>query len=123
MPTNSDLGGQHIAFYVDEMAPAIEYLRDQGVSVLGEPVAMTEGPSAGEAWCYLLAPWGLQLELVTYPRGMAYEVGRSRILWTRRPPAEPQPYVNRCDTEASCEQTFTPTLQQTTPGAAWCPRR
>ncbi len=85
MPRNSDLGGHHIAFYVDEMAPAIEYLRDQGITVLGEPVAMTEGPSAGQMWCYFLAPWGLQLELVTYPRGMAYEVGRSRILWTPPP--------------------------------------
>jgi hypothetical protein len=81
MPRNCDLGGHHIAFYVDEMAPAIEYLRDQGIVVLGEPVVMTEAPALA------IASWGLQLELVTYPRGMAYEVGR--ILWTPRPqPAE-----------------------------------
>ena len=41
-------------------------------AVLGEPTCMTEGPTAGESWVYFLAPWGMQLELVSYPKGKAY---------------------------------------------------
>ena len=41
-------------------------------AVLGEPTCMTEGPTAGESWVYFLAPWGMQLELVSYPQGKAY---------------------------------------------------
>ena len=72
-PRNSDIGGHHLAFYVDDMDAAVAYLQDKGVKVLGAPTAMTEGPSAGETWVYFLAPWGLQLELVSFPGGKAYE--------------------------------------------------
>ncbi|SHG85740.1 VOC family protein [Ferrimonas marina] len=71
-PNNADIGGHHLAFYVDDMAAAVAYLKQQGLTVLGEPTQMTEGPSAGESWVYFLAPWGMQLELVSYPAGKAY---------------------------------------------------
>ena len=48
------------------------YLRDQGVTVLGEPTA-SKGPSEGQRWVYFLAPWGMQFELVSYPGGKAYD--------------------------------------------------
>jgi catechol 2,3-dioxygenase-like lactoylglutathione lyase family enzyme len=84
MPRNSDLGGHHLAFYVDDMPTAIAYLRANDITVMGEPVVMTEGPSAGQSWVYFLSPWGLQLELVSTPHGIAFDqTGRS--LW--RPPA------------------------------------
>jgi glyoxylase I family protein len=85
VPANSDIGGHHVAFYVADMAAAVRYLRDRGVRVLGEPVVLTTGPSAGLTFVYFLAPWGLQLELVSYPRGLAYEAGSAVRLW--RPPA------------------------------------
>lgn len=71
-PGNADIGGHHLAFYVDDMAAAVAYLKGQGIEVLGEPTRMTEGPTAGESWVYFLAPWGMQLELVSYPQGKAY---------------------------------------------------
>ena len=95
MPRNSDLGGHHIAFYVEAMEPALAFLREQGVTVLGEPVVMTEGPSAGESWVYFLAPWGLQMELVSYPHGMAYESAGRRVLWTPPAPADAAGRDNR----------------------------
>jgi catechol 2,3-dioxygenase-like lactoylglutathione lyase family enzyme len=83
-PRNSDIGGHHLAFYVDDMAAAVAHLRGAGVKVLGEPTTMTEGPSAGETWVYFLAPWGMQLELVSYPGGKAYETDTADRLWDPR---------------------------------------
>lgn len=83
-PRNSDIGGHHVAFYVDDMGAAVAYLREQGVQVLGDPTTMTEGPSAGETWVYFLAPWGMQLELVSYPNGKAYEADYEGRLWDPR---------------------------------------
>lgn len=70
-PANSDHGGHHVALYVDDLDSAVEYLRVQGITVLGEPTAST-GPGAGNRWIYFLAPWGMQFELVSYPHGKAF---------------------------------------------------
>lgn len=70
-PQNSDVGGHHIALYVDDMDAAVAYLRRNGVRVLGEPTAST-GPHLGQRWVYFLSPWGLQFELVSYPQGRAF---------------------------------------------------
>jgi len=86
-PKNSDIGGHHLAFYVDDMEAAVAFLRERGIRVLGEPSTFTEGPGKGLTWVYFLAPWGLQLELVSFPEGMAYEQGRERLLWDPRFPA------------------------------------
>lgn len=71
-PDNADIGGHHIAFYVDDMDAAVRYLNAQGIEVKGEPTVMQDGPSAGESWVYFMAPWGMQLELVSYPQGKAF---------------------------------------------------
>lgn len=71
-PDNADIGGHHIAFYVDDMDAAVRYLHEQGITVKGEPTVMQQGPSAGESWVYFMAPWGMQLELVSYPQGKAF---------------------------------------------------
>ena len=42
---------------------------------------MNEGPSAGLRWVYFVSPWGMTMELVSYPKGMAYEGGTKDILW------------------------------------------
>jgi catechol 2,3-dioxygenase-like lactoylglutathione lyase family enzyme len=88
VPRNSDIGGHHLAFYVEDMAKAVEHLKAKGVKMLGEPTTMKEGPSAGETWMYFLAPWGMQLELVSYPKGKAYEKDASGRLWHPGNPAK-----------------------------------
>lgn len=84
-PRNSDIGGHHVAFYTTDMVGAVAYLDGKGIKVLGAPTTMTEGPSAGETWVYFLAPWGMQLELVSYPEGKAYEKDTEGRLWDPRP--------------------------------------
>lgn len=46
-PKNSDIGGHHIGFYVEDMDAAVAYLKEQGIKVLGEPTLMTVGAKAG----------------------------------------------------------------------------
>ena len=74
-PRNSDVGGHHVALYVDDLDAAIDYLRDAGVQVLAGPTA-SKGPAEGNRWIYFLAPWGMQFELVSYPGGKAFDRAR-----------------------------------------------
>ena len=83
-PDNSDIGGHHIAFYVEDISSAVEYLKARGIRVLGEPTYMHEGPTKGESWVYFLTPWGMQLELVSYPQGKAYSASSSIELFDPR---------------------------------------
>jgi catechol 2,3-dioxygenase-like lactoylglutathione lyase family enzyme len=71
-PRNSDVGGHHIALYVDDLDAAVADLRGRGLRVLGEPTTST-GAHAGQRWVYFLSPWGMQFELVSYPGGKAYD--------------------------------------------------
>ena len=80
-PKNSDIGGHHLAFYVDDIHAALEHLRSHGVRILGDPTVRTDGPSAGQTWVYFLAPWGMQIELVSFPDGKGYEKETLRRLW------------------------------------------
>jgi len=82
IPNNSDIGGHHLGFYVEDINKAVAYLKEKGLTILGEPKTMNEGPSAGESWLYFLSPWGLQLELVSYPNGKAYEKSGERKLFS-----------------------------------------
>ncbi|MGN8551243.1 UNVERIFIED_CONTAM: VOC family protein [Microbacterium sp. SLM126] len=79
-PRNSDIGGHHLALYVDDIDAAADYLRGEGVDVMGEPVA-SAGASAGQRWLYFRSPWGMQFELVSFPDGKAYESGAATLLW------------------------------------------
>lgn len=80
---NSDIGGHHLAFYVDDMDAAIAFLKKNNIKVLGEPTVYTEGPNLGLTWCYFLAPWGLQLEIVSAPKGTVYDNEAKRSGATR----------------------------------------
>ena len=70
-PRNSDIGGHHVALYVDDLDAAIEHLRAHDVRVLAGPTA-SGGAHEGQRWIYFLAPWGMQFELVSYPHGKAW---------------------------------------------------
>jgi catechol 2,3-dioxygenase-like lactoylglutathione lyase family enzyme len=86
-PRNSDIGGHHLAFYVDDLDAAVAYLRSQGVEVMGEPTA-SSSHSTGQRWVYFRSPWGMQFELVSFPRGKAYEADAPVKLWHPAHPAE-----------------------------------
>jgi glyoxylase I family protein len=87
-PKNSDIGGHHLAFYVDDFDSALAYLHQQeGVTVLGEPVS-SQNASLGQRWIYFLTPWGMQCEIVSFPAGKSYEHGSDVILWHPAKPSE-----------------------------------
>jgi catechol 2,3-dioxygenase-like lactoylglutathione lyase family enzyme len=86
-PRNSDIGGHHVALYVDDMAAAIEYLHSHGIETMGEPTASKQS-AEGQHWLYFLSPWGMQFELVSFPGGKAYEAGARVKLWHPARPAE-----------------------------------
>jgi catechol 2,3-dioxygenase-like lactoylglutathione lyase family enzyme len=86
-PKNSDIGGYHIAFYVDDIKAAKEYLDGKGVKTFFN-LPVNEGPAAGQSIFYFLAPWGLQMEAISYPKGMAYEKTSPIKLWSPTDPAK-----------------------------------
>lgn len=86
-PRNSDIGGHHLALYVDDMDAAAAYLRANNIEVMGEPVT-SAGASAGQRWLYFRSPWGMQFELVSFPEGKAYERSAQTLLWHPARPAE-----------------------------------
>jgi len=86
-PKNSDIGGHHVALYVDDMDAAIEHLRSHNVEIMGEPTASAQA-AKGQRWLYFRSPWGMQFELVSYPQGKAYEKDAAIKLWHPARPAE-----------------------------------
>lgn len=62
---NSQPGGFHLAFQVDDCSAAADTLRAAGVEVLDGPNYVDTGAMAGLTWCYLKAPWGQFLEIVS----------------------------------------------------------
>lgn len=85
---NSDIGGFHIALYVDDVAAAKAYLDGKGVATRMGPIPVDQGPAAGQTILYFQAPWGLQLEAISYPKGMAYEKDAKTVLWSPKDPAK-----------------------------------
>ncbi|MEV5010807.1 VOC family protein [Streptomyces sp. NPDC055692] len=91
-PRNSDIGGHHLAFYVEDLDAAVAHLRNHNVRILGEPTE-SSGPSAGQRWVYFLTPWEMQLELVSFPAGKAYAAADAPLrLWQPEltTPAQPR---------------------------------
>jgi len=74
------VGGHHLAFYVDDLDAAVEYLKAHGVETMGD-IVESQNASFGQRWLYFLTPWGMQCELVSYPEGKAYESDTEVLLW------------------------------------------
>ena len=88
-PDLLDIGGWHLAAYVDDIDAAIEQLRRrEGVYVLGEGKRPTGGPEVGEGSyaCHAMTSWGFHFELLTYPDGREYQSSFDDRLWN---PAAP----------------------------------
>jgi catechol 2,3-dioxygenase-like lactoylglutathione lyase family enzyme len=82
-PFGDDIGATHIAFYTSNMQASVAALRVKGVHFLNDPIVITTGPTAGETWVYFLTPWGSKIELVSYPKGKAYEKAHPAVsLWS-----------------------------------------
>ena len=81
-PRNSDWAGHHIAFYVKDIDAAVAHMQAHGVQKLLGPLAVTDGPAAGQTINYFRAPFGTYIELISYPKGMAYEQGPGKPLWS-----------------------------------------
>ena len=86
-PRNSDVGGHHVALYVDDLDAAIAHLHAHGIETMGEPTASRQS-AEGQRWVYFRSPWGMQFELVSYPGGKAYEADAPVRLWHPARPAE-----------------------------------
>jgi catechol 2,3-dioxygenase-like lactoylglutathione lyase family enzyme len=82
-PMNDDIGWYHFAVYTTNMEQSVAYLKSKGVHLIGNPIEHKTGPNAGLTGVYFETPWGLQIELVTYPKGMAYEKAHPKYkLWS-----------------------------------------
>ncbi len=85
---NSDIGAYHIAFYVDDVKAVKVFFDSKGVASRMGPIPVDQGPAAGQTILYFQAPWGQQLEAISYPKGMAYEKDSKVILWSPKDPAK-----------------------------------
>jgi catechol 2,3-dioxygenase-like lactoylglutathione lyase family enzyme len=81
---NSDFGGKHIAFYVRHIDKAVARLEALGAHKLLGPLAVTDGPAAGQTINYFRAPFGTYIELISYPQGEAYAAAAPIPLWDPR---------------------------------------
>jgi catechol 2,3-dioxygenase-like lactoylglutathione lyase family enzyme len=88
-PRPSDVGIQHLAVYVDDLDAAVEQLRRHGVDLMSGPNPLP-GPEAGEGnrFIYARTPWGLTVELISYPAPMSYTEHSEARRWR---PADPWP--------------------------------
>jgi len=70
----SDRGLQHVAVYADDLDAAVERLIAAGATRLGDPWPLA-GPEGGDGnrFCFVLAPFGALIEVVTYPGAQPYE--------------------------------------------------
>ncbi|QXE03249.1 VOC family protein [Terribacillus sp. DMT04] len=75
-PSNpDDLGIQHFAVYVDNMAEAVTKFEQAGGQLNTKPTKILneiEGNAEENQFAYGTAPWGMVVELITYPNGIEY---------------------------------------------------
>jgi len=81
----SDFGLQHLAIYVDDLAEAASRVRAAGGEVLPGPTDLPaiEGGPGNKFW-YTRTPWGMTIEIITYPGSQPYEHRTKMRRW--RPP-------------------------------------
>jgi hypothetical protein len=65
---STNRGNEPIQFSTDDVAHAGQWLRREGVTVIGTPVTAKSGAHAGQTVVNFVAPWGLQLQLVGWNR-------------------------------------------------------
>jgi catechol 2,3-dioxygenase-like lactoylglutathione lyase family enzyme len=81
-PGMLDVGGWHLAYYVDDVDAALDHLAKLDIRVLGgkKPAALLEaGEEAYTVHC--ITPFGLYFELVTYPSGRSHAGEHAGPTW------------------------------------------
>jgi catechol 2,3-dioxygenase-like lactoylglutathione lyase family enzyme len=81
---NSDWFGHHVALYVRHIDKGVGTLQASAHSKLDGPLSLTAGPAAGQSINYFQTPFGTNVELISYPHGMAYEATAQIPLWDPR---------------------------------------
>lgn len=81
---NSEIGGTHLCFEVEDVFASAERLRALGIEFLDGPNSVTEGPLAGFNWIYFYAPWGQSLEIASFS-SLGYETGTQERIWRAKP--------------------------------------
>jgi catechol 2,3-dioxygenase-like lactoylglutathione lyase family enzyme len=81
---NSDWFGHHIALYVRHIDKGVSFFQSETGSKLDGPLTLTAGPAAGQSINYFRTPFGTNVELISYPQGMAYEATAAIPLWDPR---------------------------------------
>jgi len=66
---------------VNQIDKGVKRLQKKAGHNLFGSVKLTEGPAAGQAINYFETPFGTDVELISYPRGMAYEAKAAVDLW------------------------------------------
>lgn len=77
---NSEVGGTHLCFEVEDVFASAERLKAEGIEFLDGPNTVTEGPLAGFSWIYFNAPWGQSLEIASFS-SLGYEKDTTDRLW------------------------------------------
>jgi catechol 2,3-dioxygenase-like lactoylglutathione lyase family enzyme len=78
---NSDFGAHHLAFYVRHIEKNVATLQQRAGTKRDGPLTLTDGPAAGQSINYFATPFGTDVELISYPHGMAYEQTAAIDLW------------------------------------------
>jgi len=81
---NSEVGGTHLCFEVEDVFASAKRLKEQGVELLDGPNTVDSGPLAGFNWIYLTAPWGQSLEIASFDK-LGYESATTSRLWRAKP--------------------------------------
>jgi catechol 2,3-dioxygenase-like lactoylglutathione lyase family enzyme len=81
---NSDWGGHHVGLYVRHIDKGVDFLQSETGSKRDGPLTLTDGPAAGQSINYFQTPFGTNVELISYPHGMAYEQTATIPLWDPR---------------------------------------
>ncbi|MEO8906690.1 MAG: VOC family protein [Microbacteriaceae bacterium] len=86
-PRLLDIGGLHLALYVDDIDAALDFLVAAGCESLGG-IKPLGGPETGDGarFGHVRTPFGLYLELITYPNGREYEANASFVAFNPSAP-------------------------------------
>ena len=77
-----DVGWQHLALYVDDIDKAIERAVAAGGELLAMPWDLTRAESGeGNRFCFVRAPFGALIELITFPSPQPYEERTNLRRW------------------------------------------